>query len=112
MRHHRCARNCYAIGTKIKKDSNRIFYHGKIVSDNGKWYKIRYNDDYEEELTHRKTTLIIEYSPISFTEGFGPALSAILCKTIKLSNISFKDISMIQHIVFSVTHLVTGKEIE
>ena len=80
------------------------------MSDNEKWYKIRYNDGDEEELTHRQTTLIIEYNPISFTAGYGPALSAIMKDTEKKSNIAFQDLSMI--IAFFVTHPVTGKEIE
>ena len=69
------ATNRYAVGTKIRKDFDGTFYRGKIASDNGKWYKIRYNDGDEEELTHRQTTLIIEYHPISFTAGYSTALS-------------------------------------
>ena len=49
---------------EMKKNS-----HLKIASDNGKWYKIKYNNGDEEELTHRQTTMIIEYNPISFTAG-------------------------------------------
>ena len=52
-----------------------------------KWYQIRYNDGNKEELTHRQTILIIEYNPISFTAGFGPALSAILPNTEKKNQI-------------------------
>ena len=104
--------NRYIIGTNIKKGFDRIFYRGKIISNNSKWYKVRYNDGNEEELIHRQTTLIIEYNPIPFTAGFGPDLSAIIRKTETLSNITFKDLSIIQDITFSVTHLVTGKERE
>ena len=76
------ATNRYAIGTNIKKFDG-TFYCRKITSDIGKWYKIRYNDGNEEELTHRQTTLIIKYNPILFTAGFGLALSAILLDTEK-----------------------------
>ena len=74
------ATNRYVTGINIKKDFDGTFYCGKIVSNSGKWYKIRYNDGDEEELTHRQTTLIIEYNTILFKAGFGPALSAILRK--------------------------------
>ena len=53
------ATNRYVVGTKIKKDFDGTFYQRKIASDNGKWYKIKYNNGDEEELTHRQTTLII-----------------------------------------------------
>ena len=56
--------------------------------------------------------LIIKYNPILFTADFGPALSAILLDTEKKSNVAFKDMCMIQDIAFSVTHPVTGKEME
>ena len=65
------ATNRYAIGTNIRKNFDGTFYRGKIASDNGKWYKIKYNDGDEEELTHRQTTMIIEYNPISFTAVMG-----------------------------------------
>ena len=106
------ATNRYAIGTNIKKGFDGTFYPGKIVSNNKKWYKIRYNNGNEEELTHRQTTLTIKYNLTSFTAGFSPDLSAIICKIKKLSKIAFKDLSMIQDIVFSVTHPVTGKKKE
>ena len=105
------ATNRYYIGTNIRKNFDSTFYCRKIISNNSKWYKIKYNDGDEEELTHRQTTLIIEYNPISFKAGFGPALLAIINKTETLSNIAFKDLSMIQDIAFSVQYLITGKEI-
>ena len=50
------ATNRYDIGTNIRKNFDDTFYPGKIISDNGKWYKIRYKDgdgdEEEEELTH------------------------------------------------------------
>ena len=106
------ATNRYSIGTNIRKNFGGTFYCGKIIFDNGKWYKIKYNDGDEEELTHRQTTLIIEYNPISFTAGYGPALLVIINKTETLSNIAFKVLSMIQDITFSVQHPITGKEME
>ena len=103
------ATNRYAIGTKIKKDFDKTFYQGKIASDNGKWYKIKYNDGDEEELTHRQTTVIIEYNPISFTVDYSTALSAIMTDTENKSYITIQDLSRIQDIAFSVTHSVIGK---
>ena len=67
----------------LTKKFDGSFYHGKSASDNEKCYKIRYNDGNKEELTHRQTTLIVEYNPISFTVGFGPALSEIFHDTEK-----------------------------
>ena len=56
--------------------------------------------------------MIIEYNPISFTAGYGAALSAIINKTETLSNIAIKDLSQIQDIAFLVQHPITGKEME
>ena len=106
------ATNRYAIGTNIRKNFDGTFYRGKIASDNGKWYKIKYNDGDEEELTHRQTTMIIEYNPISFTAGYGAALSAIINRAEVETNISLAELSMIQDIAFSVQHPITGKEME
>ena len=106
------ATNRYAVCTKIKKDFDGTLYRGKVVSDNGKWYKIKYNNGDEEELTHRQTTLIIEYNLISFTVGYSTALSAIIVDTEKKINIMLHDLSRKQDIAFSVTHPVTGKEME
>ena len=53
------ATNRYAIGTNIRKNFDGTFYRWKIASNNGKWYKIKYNDGDEEELIHRQTTMII-----------------------------------------------------
>ena len=105
------ATNRYDIGTNINFFDG-TFYHGKIASDNEKWYKIRYNNGNEEELTHKQTTLIIKYNQILFTASFGLALSSILLDTEKKSNIAFKGFSMIQDISSSVTYLVKVKEIE
>ena len=106
------ATNRYSIGTNIRKNFNSTFYRGKTISDNGKWYEIIYNNGDEEELTHRQSTLIIENNPISFIAGYGPALSAIINKTETLSNIAFKDLSIIQDIVFSAQNPINGKEME
>ena len=106
------ATNRYAIGTNIRKNFYGTFYCGKIASDNGKWYKIKYNDGDKKELTHRQTTMIIEYNPISFTAGYGAALSAIINNTEIQTNIALKGLSQIQDIAFSVQHLITGKEME
>ena len=57
-------KNRYSIGTNIRKNFDSTFYRGKIISDNGKWYTFKNNNGDEEELTHRQTTLIIEYNPI------------------------------------------------
>ena len=38
------ATNRYDIGTNIRKNFDGTFYLGKIISNNGKWYKIKYND--------------------------------------------------------------------
>ena len=103
------ATNRYSIGTNIRKKLWRTFYRGKIIYDNGKWYKIKYNDGDEEELTHQQTMLIIEYNLISFTAGYGLVLSEIINKKEMLSNIVFKDLSMIQDIAFSVQHPITGR---
>ena len=106
------ATNRYAIGTNMRKKFDGTFYQGRITSDNGKWYKIKYNNGDKEELTHRQTTLIIEYNPISFTAGYGAALSAIINKNETVTNIALKDLSQIQDIAFSVQHPITGKEME
>lgn len=87
-------------------------FRGKITSDNGKWYKIKYNDGDEEKLTHQQITLIIEYNPMSFIAGYGAALSAIINKTETQTNIALKDLSQIQDIAFSVQHPITCKEME
>ena len=106
------ATNSYAIGTNIKKKFNGTFYCRKVASDNGKWNNIQYDEGNEEETTQRQDKLIIEYNPILFTAGFSPALSPILFDTEKKSNITFKGLSMIQDIAFSVTHPVTGRDME
>ena len=106
------ATNRYVIGTNIRKNFDRTFYREKIASDNGKWYKIKYNDGDKKELTHCQTTMIIKYNPISFTAGYGAALSAIINKTEIQTNIALKDLSQIQDIAFSVQHPITGKEMD
>ena len=106
------ATNRYAIGTNTRKNFDGTFYWGKIISDNGKWYKIKYNDGDEKEVTYWQTTLTIEYNPISFTTGYDVALSTIFNKTETQTNIALKDLSQIQDIVFSVQHPITGKEME
>ena len=47
-------RGRYDIRTPIIKNFNGIPYNGNVVSDNGCWYKIKYEDDDEENLTHHE----------------------------------------------------------
>ena len=77
-----------------------------------KWYKIRYNDGDQEELTHTQTTKVNAYIATAFTAGYGPALSAILRDIELQTNLAFKDLRDVQDVDFSVTHPITGKEME
>ena len=58
------------------------------------------------------TTKVIAYAETAFTAGYGTALSAILRETEITTNLAFKDLCDIQDVAFSVTHPITGKEIE
>jgi hypothetical protein len=42
----------HEIGTKITKHWNGIPYEGTVTKNNGKYYKIQYEDNDEEELNH------------------------------------------------------------
>ena len=48
------------IGISTIKKFNGIPYNSNVVSDNGRWYKIEYEDDNEEELTHREITKFVQ----------------------------------------------------
>ena len=64
-------RDMYDIGTSIIKKSNDIPYNGNVISDNGKWCKIKYEDDNEKELTHRELTKNVQQAnTISLVNGW------------------------------------------
>jgi hypothetical protein len=46
----------HEIGTKITKYWNGIPYEGTVTNNNGKYYKIQYDDNDEEELNHGEVT--------------------------------------------------------
>ena len=104
------ATNRYAINTGIKKNFDGIYYSGRMTSDNGKWYKVSYDDGDEEEMTHRQATQHLALG--SFTAGYGHALSAILKGHEQQTNLALDDLKDCQNRAYSVTHPTTGKQME
>jgi hypothetical protein len=56
----------HEIGTEIKKYWNGIPYKGTVTNNNGKYYKIQYDDNDEEELNHGE---VRKYSDKNRGEG-------------------------------------------
>ena len=46
----------FIIGTKVIIKINKVPYEGKIIGYKNSYYKIRYNDDKETELSHQKVS--------------------------------------------------------
>ena len=53
-------RERYDVGTSLVKHFDGIPFTGKITSNSGRYYKVRYDDGDEEELNHREVTKHIQ----------------------------------------------------
>ena len=102
----------YSIGTKISKafDGNGIQYSGKVIKDNGRYYRIKYEDGDEEDMTHIELQKHIPKIP--YTGGYGNALQAILKNNYNINKIILDNLRECENYVNAVTHPVTGKKME
>ena len=54
------SRGIYDIGTSIIKRFNGIPYNDNVISNNGCWYRIKYEDDDREELTNQEMAKLVQ----------------------------------------------------
>jgi hypothetical protein len=72
-------RGCYNVGTSLIKYWEGIPYTGKITSNTGQYYKVKYDDNDEEELTHREVTKYVQQAnSITYTNGWSHAYKALV----------------------------------
>ena len=100
----------YSIGTKISKAFDGVEYSRKIIRDNGRYYRVEYEDGDEEDMTHTK---IKKHLPkIPYTGGYANALQAILKNNYNVTKIALDNLRECKNFANAVTHPVTGKQME
>lgn len=84
-----------------------------MVSDNGRWYKIRYNDGDEEELTHREVTKFVNHTNrAAFVCGWTIACNNLVRKEQEKYQQVFSNIKDMEHKAYAITDPKMGKQME
>ncbi len=106
-------RGRYNIGTPIIKKFNGIPYNGNVVSDNGRWYKIKYEDDDEEELTHREmTTYVQQANKVTLANGWRNAYFGLVQQEQDKAQREFDEMKDFENTAYSITDPESGKQLE
>jgi len=90
------ARGRYTIGTAITKSWNDIPYNGTVTEDNGRYYRVHYDDGDREQLTHKEITQHLANAAHSTTSTHADRNALT---------------EHCEH-AYSITHPVTGKQLE
>lgn len=106
-------RGRYDVGTTLTKSWDGIPYTGKIISDNGRWYKIKYDDDDEEQLTHREVTKYVQQAnKVTYTDGWSNAYKGLVQDEEYRFQQAFNEVREFEDKAYSITHPETGKPLE
>ena len=90
-----------------------FLYNGNIVSDNGQWYKMKYEDNDEEELSHSEMTKFVQQAnKISLTNGWHNAYLGLVQQEEGKSQQVFDEIKDFKNKAYSITHQEIGKQLE
>jgi hypothetical protein len=101
-------RGRYDIGTTLTKSWEGIPYNGKIISDNGRWYKVQYDDNDEEQLTHREVTKYVQQAnKVTYNAYKG----LVQQEEYRLQQ-AFNEVQEFEDKAYSITHPETGKPLE
>jgi hypothetical protein len=72
-------RGRYDIGTTLTKSWEGIPYNGKIISGNGRWYKVQYDDNDEEQLMHWEVTKYVQQAnKVTYKSGWSKAYKGLV----------------------------------
>jgi hypothetical protein len=106
-------RGRYNVGTSLIKYWEGIPYTGKITSNMGCYHKVKYDDDDEEELTHREVTKYVQQAnSITYTDGWSQAYKALIQEEEYRFQKAFNAVREFEDKAFSITHPDTGKPLE
>ena len=106
-------RGRYDVGTSLTKHWDGIPYTGKITSNSGRYYKVKYDDEDEEELSHREVTKHIQQANcVTYTDGWTNAYKGLIQEEDYRFHQAFNAVRDFEDKAFSITHPTTGKSLE
>ena len=83
------ARGRNSVGTEITKSWDGVPFHGTITEDNGRYYRVLYDDGDREQLTHREVTQHLRQDNTAgsaFSNGWHRACQALVAAEQSKSN--------------------------
>jgi hypothetical protein len=106
-------RGRFDVGTSLIKYWDGIPFSGKIASNTGRYYKVKYDDNDEEQLTHREVSKYVQQAnKITYTDGWSNAYKGLIQQEEYLFHQAFNAVRDFEDKAFSITHPETGKPLE